>query len=297
MKKILLAAATLFMVASVFTSCGGRSELRGFKKTKTGLHYKFHVKTDSPRAQLGDIIIAEIWVYLGEELEYTNAGAPEPMFQVLESQHTGDLMEALKMIGRGDSVTFAFNLDTLRKYNPGMMANEETRFLLYTIKVEGVYSEAEFEIKMEEDQIRGEVEDAERLAAYISEQGITVKPNADGVYMIVKTRGTGAPATKGKTILMNYTGRLLDGTIFDTSLENVAKEHDLWNPQRQYIPLEFPVGLGQVIPGMDNALVDMRVGTKATLIIPSNMAYGARATASIPAFSTLIFDIEIVGVK
>jgi FKBP-type peptidyl-prolyl cis-trans isomerase len=296
MKKILLAAAALLMVASVFTSCG-RGELRGFKKTKNGLHYKFHVKTDSPRAQLGDIIIAEIWVYMGEELEYTNEGAPEPMFQVMESQHAGDLMEALMMIGAGDSVTFAFNLETLRQHNPGMPEDPNNKFLFYTIKVEGVYSEAEFEIKMEEDRIRGEVEEAERLAAYISEQGITVKPNADGVFVIVKTRGTGAVASRGKSIEINYIGRLLDGTVFDTSLEDVARESGLWTPEGRFEPLPFQVGVGQLIIGMDNALVDMRVGTKATLIIPSNVAYGARAQGSIPAFSTLVFDVEIVSVK
>jgi FKBP-type peptidyl-prolyl cis-trans isomerase len=296
MKKILLAAAALLMVASVFTSCGRGERLKGFKQTKTGLQYKFHVKTKSPRAQLGDIIIAEIWVYVGEELEYTNAGAPEPMFQVMESQHGGDLMEALQMIGKGDSVTFAFNLDTLRKYNPGMPM-EDHKFLRYTIKVEGAYSEAEFEIKMEEDQIRGEAEETEKLASYISENNIAVKPNADGVYVIVQTKGSGAVASKGKSIEMNYVGRLLDGTIFDTSLEEVAKENDLWSPQREFKPLPFSVGVGQVISGMDNAIVDMRAGTKVRLIIPSNMAYGSRATAGIPAFSTLIFDVEIVAVK
>ena len=296
MKKILITAAAFLMMAGILTSCG-RGDLKGFKKNKTGLNYKFHVKTNSPRAQIGDIIIAEIWVYLGEELEYTNEGSPEPLFQVMESQHSGDLMEALKMIGKGDSVTFAFNLDTLIKYNPGMQGDPDNKFLLYTIKVEGVYDEEAFEIKMEEDQLKGEAEEAERLETYIQENGITVNPNDDGVYVIIHNRGTGAVANQGKTILMNYTGRLTDGTIFDTSLEDIAKENDLFTPQRTYEPLEFTVGIGQVIIGMDNAVTGMRTGTKATLIIPSNVAYGSRTQGSIPGFSTLIFDIEITGVK
>jgi FKBP-type peptidyl-prolyl cis-trans isomerase len=304
MKKILLAATALLMMAGILTSCGG-GQLKGFKKTKTGLHYKFHVKADSPRAEIGDIIVAEIWVHFGNDvssisddnLEYTNAGTPDPLFQVMESQYDGDIMEALRMIGAGDSVTFAFNLETMRKHNQGMMMEDDNKFLFWTIKVDGVYSEEEFEIKMEEDQIRGEAEEQERIAAYISEEGITVKPNADGVYVIVHRRGTGAVATRGKNIEMNYTGRLLDGTIFDTSLESVAREHDLFMPGRDYVPLPFMVGVGQVIPGMDNAILDMRVGTKATLIIPSNVAYGARSQGNIPGFSTLIFDIEIVSVK
>jgi FKBP-type peptidyl-prolyl cis-trans isomerase len=299
MKKILLVATALLMMAGIFTSCGG-GQLKGFKKTKSGLHYKFHAKGDSPRAQIGDIIIAEIWVYFGEiseeNLEYTNAGMPEPMFQVMESQHEGDLMEALRMIGAGDSVTFAFNLETLRKHNPGM-PEDDNKFQFWTIKVDWAGSEEEFEAKMEEDQIRGEVEEAEILAAYIKEQGITVKPNNDGVYVIIQRGGTGPVVTKGKTVHVNYVGRLLDGTVFDTSLESVAREHNLFTPQRPYEPINYVVGSGLIIPGWESAIEGMRVGTKATLIIPSNMAYGPRAQGSIPGFSTLIFDIEIVSVK
>ena len=295
-KNLFTAALALLMIAGISTSCGKGGKLKGFNRAKTGLNYKFHVKTDSEKAQPGDIIIAEIWVYLGDNLEYTNEGTPEPMFQVMESQHGGDLMEALQMIGRGDSVTFAFNMDTLRKYNPGM-PEDEHKFLLYTIKVEGTYTEAEFEAKMEADQIKGELEEAEKLEAYIRENNITVKPNDDGVFVIVKTKGNGAVAAKGKTVYLNYVGRLLNGTVFDTSLEDVAKENDLFNAQRQFKPLDFPVGTNYVIPGMDNAVVGMRVGTKATLIIPSKVGYGGRAMGNIPAFSTLIFDIDIVDVK
>ncbi len=295
MKKILLAAATLLMVTSLSTSCG-KGKLKGFSQTETGLNYKFHVKSDSERAQIGDIIVAEIWVYLGDSLQYTNAGMPEAMFQVMESQHGGDMMEAMQLVGKGDSVTFAFNLDTLRKYNPGM-PEDDNQYLIYTIKVDGTYTQAEFETKLETDRVEGEAKEAAELEAYVKEKGITVKPNADGVYVIVKTQGTGAVAAKGKTIGLNYTGSLLNGKVFDTSLEDVAQENDLYNAQRPYTPLEFAVGQGQVIPGMDNAVTGMKIGTKATLVIPSKSAYGSRNTPTIPAFSTLVFDIEVMSVK
>jgi len=296
MKKILITAAALLLVAGIFTSCG-RSELRGFSRTETGIHYKFYVKTDNPRAQIGDIIVAEIWVYVGDQLEFSNAGMPEPLFQVIPPMHEGDLMEALMMVGRGDSVKFAFCLETLRRHNPGMMEDPDNDFLFYTIKIDGVYTEEEFEIRMQMEQMIGEAIEAEMLAAFLAEEGITARPNDDGVYVIVTNRGTGARATTGRMIQMHYVGRLIDGTVFDTSLEDVAREYGLFTPMRQYTPLEFPVGVGQVIPGMDNVLVDMRAGTRATLIIPSNMAYGGRAMDMIPAFSTLIFDIELVAVN
>ncbi|MDR0438425.1 MAG: FKBP-type peptidyl-prolyl cis-trans isomerase [Bacteroidales bacterium] len=291
MKKAVITVLAMIFGISVCMA----QNLDGFTQTKTGLHYKFHIKTDNPRAQLGDIIIAEIWAYLDDELEYANIGGPEPMFQVMESQHPGDLMEALQMIGKGDSVTFVFNMDTLRKYNPpGSLDGIKSVF--YTIKVEDVYTEDEFWKKMEEDQIRGEAEEATKLKAFISEQGITVEPNDDGVFVIITTEGDGRPISRGETITINYVGRFLDGTIFDTSLEDIAKEHDIYKSDRSYEPLSFQVGAGRIIPGMDYAVLGMKTGTKATLIIPSNMAYGSRAQGTIPAFSTLIFDIEIVDV-
>ncbi len=295
MKRILVAAAALLLVASISTSCGKGP--KGFKQTENGLYYKFYVEGDAEKAQIGEIIIAEIWVYMGDSLQYTNAGTPEPMFQVMESQHGGDMMEALQMIGKGDSVKFAFNMDTLRKYNPQMPADDGNKYLYYTIKVEGTYTEAEFEAKMAEDKVTGEAEELAKLESYIAEKGITAKPNANGVYVIIKSQGNGATATKGKTISVNYTGALIDGKVFDTSLESVAKENEM-QLRPSYEPLSFEVGAGQMIQGFDKSVEGMKVGTKAQLIIPSNMAYGSQSRSDlIPAFSTLVFDIEVMSVK
>lgn len=292
MKKILIAAAALLMVAS-FSSCGKGP--KGFERTEKGLYYKFHVKNEGEKAQIGHIVVAEIWAYLGDSLQFTNAGTPEPMFQVMESRYNGDLMEALQMITVGDSVSFAFNLDTLRKYNQGIVENDED-YLFYTIKVDGIYTEADFNAKMEAEKEQGEAEEAKKLAVYIADQKITVSPSPDGVYVIEEKKGTGAVATSGKTVSVNYTGTLLDGKVFDSSLESVIKENGL--PARAtYEPLAFEVGAGRMIQGFDNAVNGMKVGTKARLIIPSKMAYGQQNMGNIPPFSTLIFDIEVMDVK
>lgn len=96
--------------------------------------------------------------------------------------------------------------------------------------------------------------------------------------------GTGATPKKGDTILAHYTGWLKDGTKFDSS-------HDRGQP------LKFRVGVGMVIQGWDEGLLQMKVGQKAKLHIPSELGYGERGAGnSIPANSDLIFEVELVDI-
>jgi len=98
--------------------------------------------------------------------------------------------------------------------------------------------------------------------------------------------GEGAMATRGKTVSVHYTGKLTDGTKFDSSYDRGQ-------------PIEFPLGAGVVIKGWDMGIEGMKVGGKRKLTIPPDLAYGARGTPGgpIPANATLVFDVELVGVK
>ena len=107
---------------------------------------------------------------------------------------------------------------------------------------------------------------------------------ASGLKYRVLKEGTAAKPVRGQKISVHYTGRLENGKVFDSS---VLQERP---------PLQFPVGVGRVIKGWDEALLDMRLGEKRLLTIPSHLAYGARSIPNlIPAHSTLIFEVELVG--
>lgn len=107
---------------------------------------------------------------------------------------------------------------------------------------------------------------------------------ASGLEYIKVNESDGAQAEAGKTVSVHYSGYLLDGTMFDSSVERGQ-------------PISFPLGQGRVIAGWEEGIALLKVGEKAQLTIPSNLAYGERATGPIPANSTLIFDVELVDVK
>jgi len=87
---------------------------------------------------------------------------------------------------------------------------------------------------------------------------------------------------------MNYTGRLQDGTVFDSNVD----------PKFNHVePFEFTLGAGQVISGWDKGIVGMKIGEKKTLTIPPEDAYGPSGRPGIPPNSTLIFDVELVAIN
>ena len=82
---------------------------------------------------------------------------------------------------------------------------------------------------------------------------------------------------------MDYTGKLENGTVFDTSVEEIAKEAGIYTEQRNYVPLTFKVGSGQLITGFDEGVIGMKVGEEKTLTIPPEKAYGEYDEAKIQA--------------
>ena len=112
---------------------------------------------------------------------------------------------------------------------------------------------------------------------------------SSGLQMIDTQAGSGAQPKSGQTAVVHYTGYLNDngkkGKKFDSSVDRGS-------------PFEFPIGAGRVIKGWDEGVASMKVGGKRTLIIPPALGYGAQGAGGvIPPNATLIFDVELLGVK
>jgi FKBP-type peptidyl-prolyl cis-trans isomerase FkpA len=125
------------------------------------------------------------------------------------------------------------------------------------------------------------------IQQYVKDNKITAKPTASGLYYVEKVKGKGPLAKAGNKVKVHYTGKLFNGKVFDSSLTRKPVE-----------PYEFTLGQSQVIPGWDEGIALMSAGGKATLIIPSKLAYGAQgAGADIPSYSPLVFDVELVSIS
>ncbi len=115
-------------------------------------------------------------------------------------------------------------------------------------------------------------------------QGFDTNTTSSGLKYIILEKGNGMHAENGKAVEVHYTGKLINGKVFDSSRDRNQ-------------PIEFVLGTGQVIKGWDEGIALMNVGDKFQLIIPSDLAYGSRGAGNvIPPNATLIFDVELMSV-
>lgn len=116
-----------------------------------------------------------------------------------------------------------------------------------------------------------------------TDQGLILQRTESGLHYLMEKEGSGGHATPGSEVSVHYTGKLLNGEVFDSS-------------HSRNEPISFKLGVGQVIQGWDEGLSLFQEGGKGTLLIPSILGYGPRDMGSIPANSILLFEIELIKV-
>jgi FKBP-type peptidyl-prolyl cis-trans isomerase FkpA len=127
------------------------------------------------------------------------------------------------------------------------------------------------------------------LQDYFAKNHINAQRTPSGLYYSITRPGSGQNVHAGQDVSMNYIGKFLDGKKFDANVDENDK------PVGGRGPLDFKIGVGQVIRGWDEGVMLLNQGSKATLYIPSALAYGAQGIGPIPPNSVLIFDVELLG--
>lgn len=143
---------------------------------------------------------------------------------------------------------------------------------------------AVFKAEQEKQQAMAEQAAMEAMKTIDSiSTGYEIKESGLRIKITEKGKGKVKPQT-GETVVVHYTGRLVNGTKFDSSVDRGQ-------------PFEFILGIGQVIKGWDQGISLLNVGDKASLVIPPDLAYGSRGGGPIPPNSWLLFDVELVDIK
>lgn len=265
-----------------------------FLKTDKNLEYKFIElgKSDRP-SKVGDVFELNMIQKIGDSVvmnTLAQQGAPisQPLVQAQEEY---DVMSGLALMRAGDKAIFRIPLaDLFAKGMPKQEWMKEGDYISFEIDVVSVKSAKEIKDEAAAKEKAAASNDDKAIQDYLKAANITnFKKTESGLYYVIHTPGTGDNAKKGQTVSVNYTGKLLDGKVFDSNID----------PKFNHVePFNVPAGAGQVIKGWDEALMLMNKGTKATVYIPSNLGYGSRAMGTdIPANSILIFDMEILDIK
>ena len=286
MKNLKIIIACLF-----FASFAQAQKAVKYSKSKTsGLSYVMHKSNKGPKLKLDDVVTLNLkYITSKDSIVFDSWKMGKPIqLKIAKSSFKGDLMDGLTLLTVGDSASFLINADSLFTKTfgaPRPAFIDSSSFLSFTVKVISTTTDA----ALKAEELKAEKENAmkenEMIAKYIAEKQITPSKSSSGLMYIISEPGTGEQAQAGKTVKVHYTGRLLDGTKFDSSLDRSD-------------PIEFKLGQGMVIKGWDEGIALLKVGGKALLIIPSDLAYGSRGAGGvIPPFSPLTFEVELVSVQ
>lgn len=304
----MLVSVTMFVIG-----CGNKD---GFKTTDSGLQYQFVSKgTSGVQPEEGQVVTLNLsMISQGDSMLMEAANMPiqkvEQMWGV-----KGGIEEAFSMLSEGDSLIVKVKAGDLyqRTWQMPVPENIDAEELITcAIGLENIYEVDEFqreqalarvdEIEAYREQTLYEKKeqmdtDITIIDAYLQRNNITAETTESGMRYVILEEGNGPKPQVGDNIQVNYTGNVLDGAYFDTSIEEKAMEHGLHDPRRSYGPFEFVLGTGGVIHGWDEGIALLNEGTKARLYIPSPMAYGEQQRSEIIVANAILeFEVELVGI-
>jgi FKBP-type peptidyl-prolyl cis-trans isomerase FkpA len=284
-----------------------------YETTDSGLQYRYVEQGEGESPQMGEIMLIHMTYETEDDsllFSTEKQGGPVPIR--IDSAAQGQIYEGFSMLKKGDSAIFKISaqevfVNTFNAPIPDFI--DSLSHITFNIGVEDVMSEEDFRAyqmemmrKEQESMLTQQAEqmeiDSTKIEQYLEENNIEAQATESGLRYVIEQPGSGVQPSPGDSVFVNYAGHLLDGAYFDTSIESVAREQGIYNEQREYEPLAFPIGQNWVIQGWDEGISLLKEGGKATLYIPSPLAYGPQARGDvIKENSILVFDVELVDVK
>jgi len=267
-------------------SCGPKN---GFNESEDGIIYKLIETVDGEKVELDDYVELNVKYFTNSDSMLFNSESMPGKYRIkLKKSRKITIDDALAMLSVGDSAHFmldakTFYMVTRREKLPDLIdSNSKLRF---EVRVKGKVTEAQLAEEKKALEEKRKIDELDMLEQYVADNFPEATESLTGLYTVVNKKGNGRKVTAGNTVSVHYTGKLLNGKIFDSSVKRNQ-------------PFQFQIGARRVIAGWEEGVNETNVGDKITLLIPSHLGYGARgAGANIPPYSSLIFDIEVLDVK
>ncbi|MBO9202579.1 MULTISPECIES: FKBP-type peptidyl-prolyl cis-trans isomerase [Niastella] len=294
-KYMLLLAGSVLLL----TCCNG------FKQGPADMRYLIHRDQPGKTIQTGDFLSVH-FIHRTQEgvLLASSYETGHPLF--FEQQKPffrGDIFTGLAFLSEGDSATFLLNFDSMQIIlNVPKPPHAKGKYLSFTVKVEKVIPrlnmpDSLFQQKVNEflsnNSASDRLQEPGKISRYITANKLKPAVTSSGLQYVIIKNGDGSPARPGDTVQFDYTGRYITGKVFDTSIEDTARQTGIFTEQRSYIPDSAVAGSPKTIPAIDEALLLFPSGTHALLIIPSRLAYGETGNSLFPPFTPLIFNLEV----
>lgn len=297
-KKRFLLVLMAFCIAFSTTFISGCKKLveKELTPNEYGFAFKHCLKNENtPKARLSDVVYGEMEIRLNDStILFSNFGKPERLFKILNPKK-GNIDEFLLNLHVGDSAIIIAPADSVSKYVAGINSNHKDKLYFY-IKVQQIISKKEID-GVQKEQLVQEVREDSILNAYASTRKYNFQKQESGLYFIKIKDGVGENAKYGQKVRVNYSVTTLEGKVIDTNIKPIAISGKIYSAQRKYEPFEFVLGDEGVIAGWNEGISLMKLGSRAKLLLPSKIAYGAEGYGIIPAYTSLIFDVTLVGIQ
>src|SRR5215831_4562170 len=210
------------LILPAFHLYAQKSVTDGFSKTPNGLWYKIVIDAHKPKAQPGDIIKLNL-VYSTQKdsvlFSTFEPGVGPAQFSVSAPTFNGDPMEGFAMLGQGDSAIFLMSTDSAYKNQAEMPPfAKKGQFIKISVNVLSAMSKEEYEKKQKEEAAMQTELESKTIEDYLAKNNLKAQRTASGIYYVITKDGDGPRVQTGQTVTLNYTAKLLDGKIVDSSL-------------------------------------------------------------------------------
>ncbi len=280
----------LFSAAVLFASCNQ------YEKTPTGLAYKIEKGSSKDLLKQGQFVKMHVEYKLPakDSLLSSSFGRIPVYFMVDSAQKAKhSFIEIIDKCAPGDKVEFVMSVDSLKKfgmleYNNIFKEKDQINGRVEVMKVFATQELMMADYKAEMDKERAR--EIKELKDHLAKKNLKAQELPTGVFVEVTNAGDAtAKADSGKQVSVMYRGTFLDGKKFDGNM-------DTDSPNRQ--PLQFVIGTGGVIKGLEDGLKMFAKGGKGKIFIPAMLGYGPNGSAPvIPPYAALVFDVEVLDVQ